>query len=72
MQGRERFLRVTSSRLFEVELQAARTLAWFELQSLQAAEVEPETQTQRQPVAEVSGGTGALGKGMGSGVGLLG
>ncbi|XP_017515678.3 serine/threonine-protein kinase 11-interacting protein isoform X2 [Manis javanica] len=54
MQGRERFLRVTSSRLFEVELQAARTLARFELQSLQAAEVEPETQTQRQPVAEGS------------------
>ncbi|KAK2509222.1 hypothetical protein MC885_021190 [Smutsia gigantea] len=52
MQGRERFLRVTSSRLFEVELQAARTLERFELQSLETAEVEPETQTQRQAVPE--------------------
>uniref|UniRef100_A0A8C7A124 Serine/threonine-protein kinase 11-interacting protein n=1 Tax=Neovison vison TaxID=452646 RepID=A0A8C7A124_NEOVI len=44
VRGRECFLRVTSGHLFEVELQAARTLARLELQSLEAAEVEPESE----------------------------
>ncbi|XP_053453709.1 serine/threonine-protein kinase 11-interacting protein isoform X1 [Nycticebus coucang] len=52
VRGRECFLRVTSAHLFEVELQAARTLECLELQSLEAAEIEPETQTQRGPVPE--------------------
>ncbi|XP_008057087.1 serine/threonine-protein kinase 11-interacting protein [Carlito syrichta] len=52
MRGRECFLRVTSAHLFEVELQAARTLERLELQSLEAAEIEPETQ--REPVPEGS------------------
>ncbi|XP_072876202.1 serine/threonine-protein kinase 11-interacting protein isoform X4 [Chlorocebus sabaeus] len=47
MRGRECFLRVTSAHLFEVELQAARTLERLELQSLEAAEIEPEAQAQR-------------------------
>ncbi|XP_077604769.1 serine/threonine-protein kinase 11-interacting protein isoform X1 [Crocuta crocuta] len=50
VRGRECFLRVTSSHLFEVELQAARTLARLELQSLEAAEVEPEPQSGREEV----------------------
>ncbi|XP_042639288.1 serine/threonine-protein kinase 11-interacting protein [Orycteropus afer afer] len=49
VRGRERFLRVTSAHLFEVELQAARTLERLELQSLEAAELELETQTRREP-----------------------
>ncbi|XP_023586965.1 serine/threonine-protein kinase 11-interacting protein [Trichechus manatus latirostris] len=48
VRGRERFLRVTSAHLFEVELQAARILERLELQSLEAAEIEPVTQTQRE------------------------
>ncbi|XP_047578308.1 serine/threonine-protein kinase 11-interacting protein [Lutra lutra] len=44
VRGRECFLRVTSNHLFEVELQAARTLTRLELQSLEAAEVEPESE----------------------------
>nr|XP_021522265.1 serine/threonine-protein kinase 11-interacting protein isoform X1 [Aotus nancymaae]XP_021522267.1 serine/threonine-protein kinase 11-interacting protein isoform X1 [Aotus nancymaae] len=47
--GRECFLRVTSAHLFEVELQAARTLERLELQSLEAAEIESEAQVQRLP-----------------------
>ncbi|XP_055146740.1 serine/threonine-protein kinase 11-interacting protein isoform X1 [Symphalangus syndactylus] len=47
--GRECFLRVTSAHVFEVELQAARTLERLELQSLEAAEIEPEAQAQRSP-----------------------
>ncbi|XP_006890371.1 PREDICTED: serine/threonine-protein kinase 11-interacting protein [Elephantulus edwardii] len=49
VRGRERFLRVTSTHLFEVELQAARTLERLELQSLEAAEVESESQGLREP-----------------------
>ncbi|XP_032133942.1 serine/threonine-protein kinase 11-interacting protein isoform X1 [Sapajus apella] len=49
MCGRECFLRVTSAHLFEVELQAARTLERLELQSLEAAEIESEAQVQRLP-----------------------
>lgn len=60
MQGRQRFLRVTSGHLFEVELQAARTLERLELQSLEAAEIESETQTQREPAPEVSVGVWVL------------
>ncbi|XP_008824021.1 serine/threonine-protein kinase 11-interacting protein isoform X2 [Nannospalax galili] len=52
VRGKECFLRVTSAHLFEVELRAARTLERLELQSLVAAELEPETGTQRQPVLE--------------------
>ncbi|XP_058389066.1 serine/threonine-protein kinase 11-interacting protein isoform X1 [Diceros bicornis minor] len=52
VRGRERFLRITSGHLIEVELQAARTLERLELQSLEAAEVEPETPTRREPVPE--------------------
>ncbi|XP_025746800.1 serine/threonine-protein kinase 11-interacting protein isoform X3 [Callorhinus ursinus] len=52
VRGRECFLRVTSGHLFEVELQAARTLARLELQSLEAAEVEPEPQTEHEAVLE--------------------
>ncbi|XP_062961469.1 serine/threonine-protein kinase 11-interacting protein [Cynocephalus volans] len=54
VRGRECFLRVTSAHLFEVELRAARTLERLELQSLEAAEVEPGTQTQTEPVPEGS------------------
>ncbi|XP_045415045.1 serine/threonine-protein kinase 11-interacting protein isoform X1 [Lemur catta] len=54
IRGRECFLRVTSAHLFEVELQAARTLERLELQSLEAAEIEPETRTQRELVPEGS------------------
>nr|XP_019597419.1 PREDICTED: serine/threonine-protein kinase 11-interacting protein isoform X1 [Rhinolophus sinicus] len=54
VRGRQCFLRVTSSHLFEVELQAARTLERLELQSLEAAEIESETQAQREPVPEGS------------------
>lgn len=54
VQGKECFLRVTSAHLFEVELQAARTLERLELQSLVAAELESETGTQGGPVSEVS------------------
>lgn len=53
VRGRQCFLRVTSSHLFEVELQAARTLERLELQSLEAAEIESGTQAQREPVPEV-------------------
>lgn len=60
VRGRERFLRVTSGHLIEVELQAARTLERLELQSLEGAEVELESPTQREPVPEVSGGVGVL------------
>nr|XP_014711537.2 serine/threonine-protein kinase 11-interacting protein isoform X1 [Equus asinus]XP_014711538.2 serine/threonine-protein kinase 11-interacting protein isoform X1 [Equus asinus] len=52
VRGRERFLRVTSGHLIEVELQAARTLERLELQSLEGAEVELESPTQREPVPE--------------------
>lgn len=55
VQGKECFLRVTSAHLFEVELQAARTLERLELQSLVAAELESKTGTQGEPVSEVSG-----------------
>lgn len=68
MRGRECFLRVTSSHLFEVELQAAQTLARLELQSLEAAEVEPEPQTERAAL-EVSGGVRGPGRGAGLPVG---
>ncbi|XP_049744253.1 serine/threonine-protein kinase 11-interacting protein isoform X1 [Elephas maximus indicus] len=51
VRGRERFLRVTSAHLFEVELQAARILERLELQSLEAAEIEPAMQTQGEPAA---------------------
>nr|KAF6451233.1 serine/threonine kinase 11 interacting protein [Molossus molossus] len=54
VRGRECFLRVTSGHLFEVELQAARTLERLELQSLEAAEIEPEPLTQREPLPEGS------------------
>lgn len=60
VRGKERFLRVTSGHLIEVELQAARTLERLELQSLEAAELEPETEGQREPLPEVSVGAGAL------------
>lgn len=56
MRGRECFLRVTSAHLFEVELQAARTLERLELQSLEAAEIEPEAQAQRSRGPTVSWG----------------
>ncbi|KAM6178598.1 serine/threonine-protein kinase 11-interacting protein [Rhynchocyon petersi] len=49
IRGMERFLRVTSDHLFEVELQAARTLERLELQSLEVAEIEPESQAQNSP-----------------------
>lgn len=55
VRGRECFLWVTTGHLFEVELQAARTLQRLELQSLEAAEIEAETQTQSEQVPEVSG-----------------
>ncbi|KAM5155738.1 serine/threonine-protein kinase 11-interacting protein isoform 1-T2 [Callospermophilus lateralis] len=55
VQGQECFLRITSTHLFEVELQAARTLERLELQSLVVAELEPEMRTQREPVPEGSG-----------------
>lgn len=58
VRGKECFLRVTSGHLFEVELQAARTLERLELQSLEAAEIEPETEAQRAPLPEVSVGRG--------------
>uniref|UniRef100_A0A452QQF1 Serine/threonine-protein kinase 11-interacting protein n=1 Tax=Ursus americanus TaxID=9643 RepID=A0A452QQF1_URSAM len=54
VRGRECFLRVTSGHLLEVELQAARTLARLELQSLEAAEVEPEPQTESEAALEGS------------------
>ncbi|XP_066136965.1 serine/threonine-protein kinase 11-interacting protein isoform X1 [Saccopteryx bilineata] len=54
VRGKERFLRVTSGHLSEVELQAARTLERLELQSLQAAEAEPEPQARREPLPEGS------------------
>lgn len=59
VRGRECFLRVTSGHLFEVELQAARTLARLELQSLEAAEVEPESEA----ALEVSTSAGRPGSG---------
>ncbi|XP_021482042.1 serine/threonine-protein kinase 11-interacting protein [Meriones unguiculatus] len=55
VQDKECFLRVTSAHLFEVELQAARTLERLELQSLVAAELESESGTQREPGSEGSG-----------------
>ncbi|XP_062048666.1 serine/threonine-protein kinase 11-interacting protein [Lepus europaeus] len=55
VRGRECFLRVTAAHLFEVELQAARTLERLELQCLEAAEVEPETPCLQEPEAEGSG-----------------
>nr|XP_058911168.1 serine/threonine-protein kinase 11-interacting protein isoform X2 [Kogia breviceps] len=54
LRGKECFLWVTAGHLFEVELQAARTLERLELQSLEAAEIEPETQTQSEPGPEGS------------------
>lgn len=63
VQGKECFLRVTSAHLFEVELQAARTLERLELQSLVAAELESETGTRAEPVSEVSCGVRCLGRG---------
>ena len=65
LRGRECFLWVTAGHLFEVELQAARTLERLELQSLEAAEIEAETQTQSEPVPEVSGGSRGSGRGAG-------
>ncbi|XP_042535236.1 serine/threonine-protein kinase 11-interacting protein [Dipodomys spectabilis] len=50
LRGRECFLQVTSAHLFEVELQAAQTMEQLELQSLVAAELEPEAQAQGEPV----------------------
>ncbi|XP_004674306.1 PREDICTED: serine/threonine-protein kinase 11-interacting protein [Condylura cristata] len=47
---KECFLRVTARHLLEVELQAARILQRLELQSLEAAEMELEAQTQAEPV----------------------
>lgn len=55
VRGRECFLRVTSGHLFEVELQAARTLARLELQSLEAAEVEPESEAALEVSASAGG-----------------
>ncbi|XP_051009982.1 serine/threonine-protein kinase 11-interacting protein [Acomys russatus] len=55
VQDKECFLRVTSAHVFEVELQAARTLERLELQSLVAAELESETGTEGEPVSEGSG-----------------
>lgn len=60
VRGMECFLQVTSAHVVEVELQAGRTLGRLELQSLVTAELEPESPTQREPVAEVSGGAGGL------------
>lgn len=54
VRGRECFLWVTTGHLFEVELQAARTLQRLELRSLEAAEIEAETQTQSEQVPEGS------------------
>ncbi|XP_054441595.1 serine/threonine-protein kinase 11-interacting protein [Pteronotus mesoamericanus] len=54
VRGKERFLRVTSGHLLEVELQAAQTLERLELQSLEAAEIEFETQAQTEPLPEGS------------------
>nr|XP_006207274.1 serine/threonine-protein kinase 11-interacting protein isoform X1 [Vicugna pacos] len=54
VRGRECFLWVTSGHLFEVELQAAQTLERLELQSLEAADIEAETQTQREAAPEGS------------------
>ncbi|XP_020858558.1 serine/threonine-protein kinase 11-interacting protein isoform X2 [Phascolarctos cinereus] len=48
VRGEERFLRVTSGHLLEVELQAARTLERLDLQSLWAAELEMEAEPQTQ------------------------
>lgn len=55
VQGRECFLRVTSAHLFEVGLQAAQTLERLELQSLVSAELQSETESQREPGSEGSG-----------------
>lgn len=55
LQGRECFLRVTSAHLFEVGLQAAQTLERLELQSLVSAELQSETESQREPGSEGSG-----------------
>uniref|UniRef100_A0A8D0VI27 Serine/threonine-protein kinase 11-interacting protein n=1 Tax=Sus scrofa TaxID=9823 RepID=A0A8D0VI27_PIG len=54
VRGKECFLWVTAGHLFEVELQAARTLERLELQSLEAAEIEAETQAQGEVVPEGS------------------
>uniref|UniRef100_A0A4X1U8G8 Serine/threonine-protein kinase 11-interacting protein n=1 Tax=Sus scrofa TaxID=9823 RepID=A0A4X1U8G8_PIG len=54
VRGKECFLWVTAGHLFEVELQAARTLERLELQSLEAAEIEAETQAQGELVPEGS------------------
>lgn len=56
VQGKECFLRVTSAHLSEVELRAARTLERLELQSLVAAELEPEPEMPRERGPEVSCG----------------
>lgn len=63
VQGRECFLRVTSAHLFEVGLQAAQTLERLELQSLVSAELQSETESQREPGSEVSCGVRCLGRG---------
>ncbi|XP_059134329.1 serine/threonine-protein kinase 11-interacting protein [Peromyscus eremicus] len=55
VQGKECFLRVTSAHLSEVELRAARTLERLELQSLVAAELEPEPEMPREQAPEGSG-----------------
>lgn len=55
VQGKECFLRVTSAHLSEVELRAARTLERLELQSLVAAELEPEPEMPRERGPEGSG-----------------
>ncbi|XP_043853838.1 serine/threonine-protein kinase 11-interacting protein isoform X2 [Dromiciops gliroides] len=48
VRGQERFLRVTSGHLLEVELQAAQILERLDLRSLQAAELETEAEPQTQ------------------------
>ncbi|XP_051839436.1 serine/threonine-protein kinase 11-interacting protein isoform X1 [Antechinus flavipes] len=45
VRGQERFLRVTSGHLLEVELQAAQTLERLDLRSLWAAELEAEAES---------------------------
>lgn len=53
LRGQECFLRVTAAHLFEVELQAARTLERLELQCLESAELESEMPAQEEPGPQV-------------------
>ncbi|XP_040842509.1 serine/threonine-protein kinase 11-interacting protein [Ochotona curzoniae] len=55
LRGQECFLRVTAAHLFEVELQAARTLERLELQCLESAELESEMPAQEEPGPQGSG-----------------